>query len=41
LIRFSADGSSTGGKVQFGSGRRQLAVAVEWLTGKVSVGDAH
>jgi general secretion pathway protein H len=41
LIRFSADGSSTGGKVLVGQGRRQIEVSVEWLTGKVSVGDAH
>jgi general secretion pathway protein H len=41
LIRFSADGSSTGGKVLLGNGKRQLEVSVEWLTGKVSVADAH
>jgi len=41
LIRFSADGSSTGGKVLLGFGMRQLGVSVEWLTGKVNVDDAH
>jgi len=41
LIRFSADGSSTGGSVVLGSGRRRIDVSVEWLTGKVSVADAH
>jgi len=41
LIRFSADGSSTGGRILLGTGRRQLGVSVEWLTGKVSVADAH
>jgi general secretion pathway protein H len=41
LIRFSADGSSTGGQVLLGTGRRQLDVSVEWLTGKVSVADAR
>ncbi len=40
LIRFSADGSSTGGEVILGSGRRRLDVSVEWLTGRVSVTDA-
>jgi general secretion pathway protein H len=41
LIRFSPDGSSTGGQILLGTGRRQLDVSVEWLTGKVSVADAH
>jgi len=33
--------SSTGGSVVLGSGRRRIDVSVEWLTGKVSVADAH
>jgi general secretion pathway protein H len=41
LIRFSPDGSSTGGQVLLGTGRRRLDVSIEWLTGKVSVADAH
>jgi general secretion pathway protein H len=41
LIRFSADGSSTGGEVLLGTGGRKLDISVEWLTGKVSVADAH
>jgi len=40
-ILFSADGSSTGGDILLGTGRRRLDVSVEWLTGKVSVEDAH
>jgi general secretion pathway protein H len=40
LIRFSPDGSSTGGEVLLGSGKRRLDISVEWLTGKVSVADA-
>ncbi len=40
LIRFSPDGSSTGGEVLLGNGKRRLDVSVEWLTGKVSVADA-
>lgn len=40
LIRFSADGSASGGEVLLGSGRRKLAISVEWLTGRVKVADA-
>jgi general secretion pathway protein H len=40
LIRFSPDGSATGGGVLLGTGRRRIGVRVEWLTGKVSVADA-
>ncbi len=40
-IQFSADGSSSGGDILLGTGTRRLDVSVEWLTGKVSVADAH
>ena len=40
-IVFSADGSSTGGDIVLGTGKRRLDVSVEWLTGKVSVADAQ
>jgi general secretion pathway protein H len=40
LIRFSADGSATGGQILIGSGKRRLGVSVEWLTGRVTVADA-
>ncbi len=40
VIRFSADGSSTGGEVLLGDGKHRIAISVEWLTGKVSVADA-
>ncbi len=40
LIRFSADGSASGGQVLLGSGRQRLGISVEWLTGRVSVADA-
>ena len=40
LIRFSADGSATGGEVLLGAGRHRLGVSVEWLTGRVTVADA-
>ena len=39
IIRFSPDGSSTGGEVLLGNGRRRLDVSVEWLTGRVRVAD--
>ena len=39
LIRFSPDGSATGGRVILGTGRHRLGVTVEWLTGQVSVSD--
>ena len=40
LIRFSPDGSATGGQVVLGTGRHRLGITVEWLTGRVSVADA-
>ena len=41
IIRFSADGSATGGEVLIGTGKRRVGITVEWLTGKVTVADAH
>lgn len=38
-IRFFADGSSTGGGVQLTKGNSRDAVLVDWLTGRVSIGD--
>lgn len=38
-IRFNPDGSSTGGRITLGNGVRKVAVGVDWLTGRVSVGD--
>jgi general secretion pathway protein H len=40
-IRFNADGSSTGGRVTVGDGLHTLAVGIDWLNGRVSIGDAH
>ena len=37
VIRFSPDGSATGGQVLLGAGRARQAITVEWLTGRVSV----
>jgi general secretion pathway protein H len=39
-IRFFADGSSTGGRIGLRRDDRQAAVAVDWLTGLVSVDHA-
>jgi general secretion pathway protein H len=38
-IRFYPDGSSTGGRITLASGERQFLVDVNWLTGRVSIGD--
>lgn len=40
-IRFHPDGSSTGGRISIGDGRRIIAIGVDWLTGRVSVADAR
>ena len=41
LIRFSGDGSATGGTVLLGRGHAQLRIEVEWLTGRVKVANAR
>ena len=38
-IRFYPDGSSTGGRITVASGERKYLVDVDWLTGRVSIGD--
>jgi general secretion pathway protein H len=40
-IRFNADGSSTGGRVTLADGARRITVGVEWLTGRVGIGDVQ
>jgi general secretion pathway protein H len=40
-IRFLPDGSSTGGRVELKDGRRRMRIGVDWLNGRVSVGDAN
>lgn len=37
IIRFFADGSSTGGVVRLLRGERQADVAIDWLTGRVAL----
>ena len=39
LIRFFADGSSTGGRITIGHEARRYHVTVDWLTGRVAVTD--
>jgi general secretion pathway protein H len=39
-IRFYPDGSSTGGRVTVSHGERGYRVDVDWLTGRVSIGEA-
>lgn len=40
IIRFAPDGSSSGGTILLGSGRRQLRISAQWLTGQVKVENA-
>jgi hypothetical protein len=40
MVRFSPDGSASGGGVLLGAGARQLKLDVEWLTGRVRVANA-
>jgi general secretion pathway protein H len=38
-IRFYADGSSSGGRITVASGERKYLVDVDWITGRVTIGD--
>ena len=38
-IRFNPDGSSTGGRITIADGPHTIAVGVDWITGRVSIGD--
>jgi general secretion pathway protein H len=40
MLRFSPDGSASGGGVTLGRGARALTISVEWLTGRVKVANA-
>jgi general secretion pathway protein H len=40
-ITFAPDGSSSGGHIDLATGPFRMQVAVDWLTGRVSVADAH
>ena len=37
-VRFAPDGSASGGRVVLALGAREAVVAVNWLTGRVSIG---
>ncbi len=39
-ISFAPDGSASGGRIELADGSRRMQVAVDWLTGRVSVADA-
>jgi general secretion pathway protein H len=38
-IRFYPDGSSNGGRVSIGTGGRVFEIDVDWLTGRVTIGE--
>ncbi|HYZ31470.1 MAG TPA: GspH/FimT family protein [Crenalkalicoccus sp.] len=38
-ISFAPDGSSSGGHIELSDGRRRLRVGVDWLSGRVRVGE--
>jgi general secretion pathway protein H len=40
-IRFNPDGSSTGGRITLALAKREVAVGVDWLTGRVRIADLH
>jgi general secretion pathway protein H len=39
VMRFSPDGSSTGGRIALSEGTKRVQVLVDWLTGRVSIND--
>ena len=41
FIRFNPDGSSSGGRIVLADGATQVAVGVDWLTGRVAVADVR
>jgi general secretion pathway protein H len=40
-IRFHPDGSSTGGRILLADRTRQIAIGVDWLTGRVTIADGQ
>ena len=40
-IRFNPDGSSSGGRISIAEAGREIAIGVDWLTGRVQVADAR
>jgi general secretion pathway protein H len=39
-IRFEPDGSSSGGRIELAQGNSRIDVGIDWLTGRISVGNA-
>jgi general secretion pathway protein H len=40
-IGFEPDGSSSGGRIELADGASRIDIGIDWLTGRVSVGDAR
>ena len=40
-IRFQPDGSASGGRITLADGKRRIEVGVDWLTGRVTIGDVR
>jgi general secretion pathway protein H len=40
-IQFEPDGSSSGGRIALADGNAHIEIGIDWLTGRISVGDAH
>lgn len=38
-IRFTPDGSSTGGRIVLADGKKHTQIGIDWLTGRISVSD--
>jgi len=40
-IRFAADGSASGGRIELADGELRLSIDVDWLTGRVTLADVR
>src|SRR5579875_1781386 len=40
-IRFNPDGSATGGRITLAADGREIAIGVDWLTGRVAVAETR
>ena len=40
-LSFEIDGSSSGGSIELADGKRRIAIAVDWISGRVTVADVH
>jgi general secretion pathway protein H len=41
VIRFEPDGSSSGGRIELIENGHRITVGIDWITGRVLVGNAH